>query len=153
MLLKDIRLRALRDAPSAFSSTYEKESELSDADWAERAAQWSGDRSISYLAKANGVPYGIAAAYLDHENAELAHLVSMWVATSHRRLGIGGALVQRIFDWARLKNIPELALLVTSNNGAAIKFYERLGFAMTGKITPHANDPSLGDCEMTRRIA
>ncbi len=77
----------------------------------------------------------------------------MWVATSHRRLGIGGALVQRIFDWARLKNIPELALLVTSNNGAAIKFYERLGFAMTGKITPHANDPSLGDCEMTRRIA
>ena len=110
MLLKDIRLRALRDAPSAFSSTYEKESELSDADWAERAAQWSGDWSITYLAKDNGVPYGIAAAYLDHENAELAHLVSMWVAPSHRRLGIGAALVQRIFDWVRLKNVHEIAV-------------------------------------------
>jgi ribosomal protein S18 acetylase RimI-like enzyme len=75
------------------------------------------------------------------------------MAPSHRRLGIGTALVQKIFDWVRLKNIPELALLVTSNNGAAIKFYERLGFAMTGKITPHANDPSLGDCEMSRCVA
>lgn len=41
MLMKEIRLRALRDAPSAFSSTYEKESELSDADWVERTAQSS----------------------------------------------------------------------------------------------------------------
>ena len=153
MLLRGIRLRALLDAPSAFSSTYEKESELSDADWVGRAAQWSGDRSITYVAKDDGVPCAIAAAYLDHENANLAHLVSMWVAPSHRRLGIGAALAQKIFDWARLKNIPELALLVTSNNGAAIKFYERLGFAMTGKIMPHANDPSLGDCEMSRCVA
>ena len=153
MLIKDIRLRALCDAPSAFSSTYERESALTDADWVERAGQWSGERSITYLAKDAGAPCGIAAAYLDHENPDVAHLVSMWVAPSHRRLGIGAALVQRIFDWARLKNIPGLALLVTSNNETAIKFYERLGFAMTGKTTPHANDPSLGDCEMTRRIA
>jgi ribosomal protein S18 acetylase RimI-like enzyme len=153
MLLKDIRLRALRDAPSAFSSTYEKESELSDADWAERAALWSGDRSITYLAKDAGAPCAIAAAYLDHENADQAHLVSMWVAPTHRRLGIGEKMVRKIFDWVRLQNISRLTLLVTSNNDAAIKFYERLGFTMTGKTAPHANNPSLGDCEMTRPIS
>jgi ribosomal protein S18 acetylase RimI-like enzyme len=152
-LLKDARLRALRDAPGAFSSTFEKESVLSDADWAERAAQWSGDRSITYLAKDANAPCGIAAAYLDQENAGLAHLVSMWVAPTYRRLGIGAALVQRIFDWARAKNIPRLTLLVTSNNDVAIRFYERLGFALTGQTTPHANDPSLDDLEMTRTIA
>ena len=74
----------------------------------------------------------------------------MWVAPSHRRLGIGEKLVRKIFDWVRLKNVSTLTLLVTSNNDAAIKFYQRLGFAMTGKTTPHANDPSLGDCEMMR---
>ncbi len=136
MLLKDVRLRALRDAPSAFSSTYQKESMLSDADWAERAAQWSGDRSRTFLAKDTNAPCGIAAAYLDQENADLAHLVSMWVTPTHRRLGIGAALMQRIVDWARMQNIPRLTLLVTSNNDAAIRFYEHLGFAMTGKTTP-----------------
>jgi ribosomal protein S18 acetylase RimI-like enzyme len=153
MLLKHIRLRALRDAPSAFSSTYEKESVLNDADWAERTAQWSGERSITYLAKDAGAPCGIAAAYFDHENPEMAHLVSMWVAPTYRRLGIGEMLVDKIFDWVQLKNAATLTLLVTSSNDAAIKFYERLGFAMTGKTTPHANDPSLGDCEMSWRIA
>ncbi len=101
MLFKDVRLRALRDAPSAFSSTYQKESMLSDADWAERAAQWSGDRSSTFSAKDTNAPCGIVAAYLDQENADLAHLVSMWVAPTHRRLGIGAALMQRIVDWGR----------------------------------------------------
>jgi ribosomal protein S18 acetylase RimI-like enzyme len=153
MLLKEIRLRALRDAPSAFSSTYEKESVLSDTEWIERASQWSGERSVTYVAKDAGAPCAIAAAYLDHEDAALAHLVSMWVAPTHRRLGIGEALVKKIFDWVRLRSRSTLTLLVTSNNDAAIKFYERLGFTMTGKTAPHANDPSLCDCEMTRRIS
>jgi ribosomal protein S18 acetylase RimI-like enzyme len=153
LLLKAIRLRALRDAPTAFSSTFEKESALSDADWMERASQWSGERSITYLARDEGAPCAIAAAYIDRENPELAHLVSMWVAPTHRRLGLGEKLVKRILDWVRLKNVSTLTLLVTSNNDAAIKFYERLGFAMTGKTTPHVNDLSLGDCEMTRPIS
>jgi ribosomal protein S18 acetylase RimI-like enzyme len=152
MILKEVRLRALLDTPSAFSSTYEKESLLSDADWIDRAARWSGGRSITYLAKDHCVPCGIVAAFLDENDTALAHLVSMWMAPTHRRRGIGAALVQTIFAWARMHNVQSLKLLVTSNNDAATRLYERLGFAMTGNKTPHANDPSLGDCEMIRNI-
>ena len=152
MILKDVRLRALLDTPSAFSSTYEKESLLSDADWIDRAARWSGGRSITYLAKDHGVPCGIVAAFLDQDDRALAHLVSMWVAPTQRRRGVGAALVQKIFAWARMHNVQTMKLLVTSNNDAAIRLYEQLGFAMTGNKTPHANDPSLGDCEMVRNI-
>ena len=152
MVLKEVRLRALRDTPSAFSSTYEKESLLGDADWIDRAARWSGGRSITYLAKDHGVPCGIVAAFLDEDDTALAHLVSMWVAPTHRRRGIGAQLVQKIFAWARACHVRTMKLLVTSNNDAATKLYEGLGFAMTGKTTTHANDPSLGDCEMIRAI-
>jgi hypothetical protein len=40
-IFKDIRLRALQDSPTAFSSTYAEESKLTDADWVKRATQWS----------------------------------------------------------------------------------------------------------------
>jgi predicted GNAT family acetyltransferase len=152
MLLKDVRLRALTDTPSAFSSSYEKESLLSDAEWIERTAQWSGGRSVIYLAKDDVVPCGIAGAFLDQDDATVARLVSMWVAPTYRRLGIATSLVQRICAWARNQDVRALQLLVTSNNDAAIRFYEQLGFTMTGNTTPRANEPSLSDCEVSRAI-
>lgn len=136
MIFKEIRLRALQDAPSAFSSTYAKESQLSDADWIERADQWSGGRSVAYLALDKTIACGIAGAFFDHDDAALAHLVSIWVAPAYRRLGTGATLVGAIVEWARTQRVDRLQLLVTSNNDAAIRFYQRLGFSITG-ITRH----------------
>lgn len=150
---KEIRLRALQDAPSAFSSTYAKESEVNDAAWVERASQWSGEHSVAYLAMDGDISCGIAAAFVNHENKACAQLVSMWVAPSHRRLGVASSLVETIIEWARLQGVHTLRLLVTSDNEAAIKFYEHLGFTMIGSIAPHANDPSLDDYEITRTVA
>jgi ribosomal protein S18 acetylase RimI-like enzyme len=153
MRFKEIRLRALQDAPSAFSSTHAKESQLSDAAWIERASQWSGEHSVAYLAIDGDISCGIGAAFINQENEACAQLVSMWVAPSHRRLGIASSLVEAIVKWARLRRVRSLRLLVTSGNEAAIKLYEHLGFTMMGSIAPHANDPSLDDCEMSRAIA
>src|SRR5712692_5958294 len=50
MIFKAVRLRALQDTPSAFGSTYAKESQLADADWIKRAVQWNGERSAAFLA-------------------------------------------------------------------------------------------------------
>jgi hypothetical protein len=49
MVFKEIRLRALQDAPSAFSSNYAKEAQLSDGDWVQRAAQWPGPSRLLIL--------------------------------------------------------------------------------------------------------
>lgn len=45
MIFKDVRPRPLRDSPTAFSSTYAKESKLADDDWVKRATQWSAEKS------------------------------------------------------------------------------------------------------------
>jgi ribosomal protein S18 acetylase RimI-like enzyme len=152
-ILKDLRLRALLDTPSAFSSTYEKEAAFSDQDWRDRAIQWSGGGAITYIARDDGDTCGIVGAFRDPDDAGRAHLVSMWVAPAYRGRGVGENLVRAIFDWARRNAIHAVQLLVTSNNDAALRFYQRLDFRLTGKSTPHVNDSALSDDEMIRLIA
>src|ERR1041385_8658747 len=100
MLFKEVRLRALQDTPSAFGSTYAKEVQLTDDQWVERAAQRTNERSAGCLAMEAGGPCGIVSLFLDEEDATLAHLVSMWVAPTHRRLGIGRTLIETMLAWA-----------------------------------------------------
>jgi ribosomal protein S18 acetylase RimI-like enzyme len=45
-----------------------------------------------------------------------------------------------------------LQLMVTSKNEPAMRFYEELGFARTGRIEPYPNDPSLVEYEMERQF-
>src|SRR5580658_8258832 len=72
MLMKDIRLRSLRDAPYAFGGlvTLEEESALPDSFWYQIAAEVGGqvpawqDRCISYVVLDNAEPCGTASCYL-----------------------------------------------------------------------------------------
>src|SRR5438874_843443 len=100
MLFKDVRLQALQDTPTAFSSTYADESQLTDADWVKRASQWSTDGSTAYLAIDTAIPCGIVGGFLDKGDSTRVHLASMSVAPAHRRSGIGTRLVNAIFEWA-----------------------------------------------------
>jgi ribosomal protein S18 acetylase RimI-like enzyme len=153
LAFKDIRLRALWDSPTAFSSTYAEESKLTDADWLNRAAQWSGANSVGYLAMNGSGAVGIAAGILDQNEPLRAELVSMWIAPPHRRLGIGRMLVDAVLTWARGRNVLNLCLMVTSNNDHARQFYQSVGFTLTGHMTPYRNDPALLDYEMSRSIS
>lgn len=153
MLFKQVRLRALQDTPSAFSSTYADESRLTDSEWVERASLRTGEGSIVYLAMDNKTPCGIGGSFLDKENASRAHLVSMWVAAAYRRMGIGRKLVEAIIDWARAQQARTLQLIVTSNNDMAIEFYKHLGFTFTGQTSPYRNNPSLTDLEMVYSVS
>lgn len=59
--LRDIRLAALRDAPQAFASTYEREVAFAEAHW----LRWIG-RCVTFLAFApelGAAPVGIVGGY------------------------------------------------------------------------------------------
>jgi ribosomal protein S18 acetylase RimI-like enzyme len=144
------RLCALLDTPTAFGSTHAKEIQLSDSDWQRRAIQWNGERSVGYIAIADQEPCGIAASFLYENDPAKAHLVSMWVAPTHRKLGLGRRLVEAVTDWARAKGADTVCLMVTSSNNGAIGFYESLGFVRTGRTEPYPNDPALVEHEMHR---
>jgi ribosomal protein S18 acetylase RimI-like enzyme len=150
---KEVRLRALKDTPTAFGSTYAREVQLTDAEWEKRAGQWNAPGAAAYLAWEGEKAVGIVAGFLEKEDARRACLVSMWVAPEVRRRGVGRRLVEKIVKWAEEQGARALRLSVTSNNERAILFYEGLGFVKTGKTEPYSNDPALVEFEMGRRLA
>jgi ribosomal protein S18 acetylase RimI-like enzyme len=149
---KKVRLRALQEAPYAFGSTYVKEAQFSESEWIRRAERWHGERGIGFLAMDDGLGCGIAGSFLDANDATRAQLISMWTAPTHRRQGIGEQLVNRVLGWAKSREARVLELMVTSHNEGAIRFYERLGFARTGRVEPYPNDPAVVEYEMARLI-
>lgn len=151
-MFKAVRLRALQDTPQAFSATYAQESRLTDEEWLRRTQRWNGERGIGFLAMEDGVACGIAGSFLDETDATRAKLISMWTAPTHRRRGVGRMLVDAVLEWAKLREAGALHLLVTSNNEPAMRFYERLGFARTGRTEPYPNDPAVTEYEMARAI-
>jgi GNAT superfamily N-acetyltransferase len=152
VIFKDVRLRALQDAPLAFGSTYADELKLTDADWLNRATRWNGERGVGFLAFDRATPCGIAGSFLDEQDPARARLISMWVAPTHRRRGVGYLLVQAVLAWARLRQVHTLALMVTSVNESAFRFYERLGFTRTGRTELYPHDPAIVEFEMSLPI-
>jgi ribosomal protein S18 acetylase RimI-like enzyme len=151
-LFKEVRLRALQEAPYAFGSTYASESAFTDSQWVARLDRWNGQRGVGFIAVDSESPCGIAGTLLDEKNPKYADLVSMWTAPAHRQTGVGRLLVNHVIEWAGARKVSTLLLMVTSNNASAIRFYEKLGFSRTGRTEPYPNDPAVTEYEMSRPI-
>ena len=152
-VFKAVRLRALREDPHAFGSTYAREVQFDDAEWSRRVERWNGERGVGFLAMDGAIACGIAGSLLDENDSTRAQLVSMWTAPTHRQLGIGRLLVDAVLDWARSRSVRTMLLMVVENNGSAIRFYERLGFTRTGRTDPYPNDLAMVEYEMSRPIS
>jgi ribosomal protein S18 acetylase RimI-like enzyme len=153
VVFRSVRLRALQEAPSAFGSTYAREIQFTEGEWIRRTMLWNGERGIGFLAMDGNVSCGLAGSFLNGADATEAQLISMWTAPTHRQRGVGRLLVNAIIDWASQRGARRLQLMVTSNNQSAISFYQRLGFALTGRTEPYPNDSSLCEKEMSRLVS
>ena len=147
LVFKAVRLRALQESPTAFSSTYEKESQFPDEEWLKRSVRWSSDSSAGFLAYEGEHARGMVFCFED-ENRDHGQILSMWVDPESRRTGVGRLLIESVVIWAKARQLHELKLMVTSVNEAAIAFYRRLGFTMTGKSEAYPNDPAITEFEM-----
>jgi GNAT superfamily N-acetyltransferase len=145
--LRDIRLEALRTAPDAFGSTYEREASRGEEHWHNRIAR--GGTFLAYLPGAPD-PAGLIGGYA--EDPQTVELVSMYVRPSARGRGVGEALVATVVDWASTMNATTVHLWVTETNASARALYERCGFALTGEQQALPSDPSLGEVAMSRTL-
>lgn len=149
-VFRSVRLRALKEDPSAFGSTYAREAAFDDDEWARRVVRWSGEQGIGFLAIHEDRACGIAGALL--EESDQAQLVSMWTAPEYRQHGVGRLLVEAITAWAVGRGLNMLRLMVVSENQSALSFYERLGFIRTGRSEPYPNNVALEQWEMARPL-
>lgn len=132
-----LRLRALRDHPTAFTSSVEEEDgkpllvaqlRLNPASAASFWGAFKGDDLVGLVG-------------LDREtrlkNRHKATVITMHVADDMAGQGIGRALMEALVAHARTSGLGLLVLTVTEGNIRAIRLYESLGFVRFG-LEPRA---------------
>ncbi len=129
---RDMRLRALADAPDAFGATLADESRRTDDTWQQRlsAAAVSG-RDCPLVAEVDGAAVGLTWAKASEDGA-LVSLYQVWVAPESRGRGIAAALLRHATDWSAARGARHIELGVTTGDTPAVRLYRRLGFIETG---------------------
>ena len=142
--LRELRLRALADAPTAFGSTLVEEQARPKEDWDQLAAEEaSSDARARFVAEQNTRWYGMAGVFVLQDQPEIAQLISMWVDPARRRSGIARALVDAVVRWARGRGARRLQLWVTGTNHQAMSLYACAGFAATERVQPLPSNPAV----------
>ncbi len=127
-VLRDLRLRAMQDAPDAFGSTYERELARSTSDW----QKWLSP-GVTFILEAGGGPKGLVAGVRDAADPSVVHLMAMWLDPAHRGSGGADALAASLASWAASQGARTIRLEVMQSNRRATRFYERIGFYVDGR--------------------
>jgi ribosomal protein S18 acetylase RimI-like enzyme len=130
--LRDLRLRALEDAPDAFGSTIDVERAYGEAKWHDWIDGWDGAVNRCFVAVDDGVWSGMAVGSHE-EGRDHVHLYGMWVDPAVRRRSVGTELVRAVLAWGIDRGASQIRLGVTESNPAALDFYRRMGFEDTGE--------------------
>jgi ribosomal protein S18 acetylase RimI-like enzyme len=125
---RELRLAALQEAPTAFGSTYAAEKENSVEDFA-------GTITRNYMAGAF-VDDGLAgvAGFYALNGEKTSHRGNIWgvyVDPAHRGKGVARLLIEDVLAHARTI-VSQVHLCVVTENDAARRLYQRLGFVSYG---------------------
>lgn len=131
-LFRDLRLRALADAPAAFGSRLADWRDAPEERWRQRLEAVP----LNLAALLDRHPVGMASATVEDHGVEL---ISMWVAPEARGTGVSAALTDTAVAWAADRERGTF-LMVRGDNARAIAAYERAGFVGQGVPADHPAD-------------
>jgi ribosomal protein S18 acetylase RimI-like enzyme len=146
--LKELRLRALLDAPGAFGRRHEEEAGRDPGEY----SGWVKE-GCTLVAEDDSGWHGLVAMAVDRDDPSQCHLLSMWTEPASRGRGLGRMLVEAGVNWARETGAARVRLGVVEDNWAAIRLYQEAGFAPSQEREPLRSDPSKCVMFMTREIA
>lgn len=152
---RELRLRALEDAPDAFGGTHATAVEEPESYWHGWITGDGWDGVVrSWVADDRGRFRGMAVgARFDDEPATL-NLFGMWVAPEGRGSGIARRLVDMVEAWGLALGVERLVLRVSDGNARAEAFYAKLGFRRTPRPSLRLRDSSTVRVhEMARPLA
>ncbi|WP_051332400.1 GNAT family N-acetyltransferase [Cucumibacter marinus] len=128
-VFRDMRLRALKEAPEAFGASHEdtlKEPLSYFEDWLTARPVF-----MAFEMGLDGeTPAGMVAMIRD-PGAKMEHrgrLISMYVAPEARGTGLAARLVETVIAHALEVGVTQMHLVVAVHNDTARRFYERMGF-------------------------
>lgn len=136
-LYRSLRLRALRESPDAFASTYECEAIRSDDDWEARiSAAATSTGAQAFFAFHHGEPCGLVWCKSSEAEPDVVEVFQMWVDPVSRGIGAGRALLASAIDWAESRGAQRVRLGVTIAHTPAMHLYRTGGFCGIGLPEP-----------------
>jgi ribosomal-protein-alanine N-acetyltransferase len=105
--------------------------------------------AIGVVAEIGGSLAGFAIA---ERSGARGHIVTIDVASAHRRRGVGRALLREVVRRLEESGALRIRLEVDLRNGGAIRFYERLGFRERRRLPGYYGE-GLDGLEMVREAA
>lgn len=139
LLLKQVRLAALSNAPTAFGVSYETAAKYTDEQWQERAAATTGPEF--WLAIKDGEPVGMVGGGISQTHRY--NLIGMWVEPRVRGSDIASRLVKVVKSRALQKGHSRVFLDVSPDNERAVGFYLKHDFVFIDEYEPLASHPHI----------
>jgi ribosomal protein S18 acetylase RimI-like enzyme len=152
---KAFRLRALQDAPDAFSDSYALAIARPPEFWTERVANTAAGHSTVLMVASDAetdVWLGMTGCYVESPGSGEALVVSVWVAPEARRQRLARRLLDGVVAWAQSRGATRMTLWVTMTNQRARSLYDGAGFTPTGNTKVLPSNTSLQEMEMARAI-
>jgi GNAT superfamily N-acetyltransferase len=152
-LHRDLRLRALSDSPDSFGEEFADMAVRPNSYWDDLTCSVTEPgRHVMFLACEDERVLGTTYGLLDRDRSDAGRVGGMWVDPTWRRRGVGRALLQEVFRWARERGLRRLGLWAPAHSPAAISLYRRAGFRETGNRRPLPMNPSLQIVEMESQL-
>lgn len=102
-----------------------------------RALRRHRDAAVFVAETTDGIVGRLSIARDPHPASRHVADLGLMVAASHRRRGIGRALLEQAVQWARQSGVRKIELHVFPHNEPAIRLYERFGFVQEGFRRAH----------------
>jgi len=88
--------------------------------------------------QATPLPAGFAALYCNDLQTGRAYLSTLVLLPEYRDRGLGKYLLRTALDYAHQRQMQWMELEVRKDNTNALRFYQKNGFAFTGRETDHS---------------
>jgi ribosomal protein S18 acetylase RimI-like enzyme len=139
--LRDVRLEALKQDPSAFLSVYERESDYGEHEW--RAEFARGDWTV--LTDQNQIVGLLGTTREPSTPQGECYLEYMWICPRFRRSGVGTDLVNAVLKQLASSGVVAVRLWILEGNEPAVRLYKKIGFSFTGESQPSRYNPSRNE--------
>jgi ribosomal protein S18 acetylase RimI-like enzyme len=147
VVLREMRLAALRESPRAFLSSYSEESAYKEREW--RAEFMRGEWTIEIRNNNSIALVGITRE--QSTPPDECYLEYMWVSPGFRRYGVATDLIRNVLRRLLNRGFVTIWLWVLDGNEPATRLYEKCGFTSTG-LTQHARRSPSRSEELMRLI-
>jgi GNAT superfamily N-acetyltransferase len=128
--LKDMRLKALDEAPSAFVTTLETELDRPPVYWEEQFDRATWVIAQDGIAPDDPLNVGIAALVRPDPESPVRFIESVWVEPVYRKRGVLRQMLDHLEGRAKADGATELRLWVLDTNKSAEEAYLELGFSL-----------------------